>query len=159
MWIPSKTAKKYGACVIVDATFYQVCSFRSGSVVKNSPANAGDTGDKGSIPGSKRQGFDPWVEEIPWRRAWKPTPAFLLGDSHGQRSLCCSPPGCKEVDTIEATKHSIPDERGCVLHIDMNEYPMIKRIPLTFGCCACQTSFSLCCLHIPVPATGEVYPI
>ena len=29
-------------------------SFPGGSVVKNSPANAGDTGDVGSIPGSRR---------------------------------------------------------------------------------------------------------
>ena len=26
----------------------------------------------------KRQGFDPWVGKIPWRRQWQPTPAFLL---------------------------------------------------------------------------------
>ena len=25
--------------------------------------------------------------KIPWRRAWQPTPAFLPGESHGQRSL------------------------------------------------------------------------
>jgi len=24
---------------------------------------------------------------IPWRRAWQPTPVFLPGESHGQRSL------------------------------------------------------------------------
>ena len=35
----------------------------------------------------KRGGFDAWVREIPWRRAWQPTPVFLLGESHGQRSL------------------------------------------------------------------------
>ena len=35
----------------------------------------------------KRCGFDPWVRRIPWRRAWKPTPVFLPGKSHGQRSL------------------------------------------------------------------------
>ena len=35
----------------------------------------------------RRQGFDPWVRKIPWRRAWQPTPAFLPGESHGQRSL------------------------------------------------------------------------
>ena len=34
------------------------------------------------IPGS-----DPWVGKIPWRRAWQPTPVFLPGESHGQRSL------------------------------------------------------------------------
>ena len=36
---------------------------------------------------SKRRVFDPWVEKIPWRRAWQPTPVFLLGESHGQRGL------------------------------------------------------------------------
>ena len=35
----------------------------------------------------KRHGFDPWVEKIPWRRAWQPTPVFLPGESHGQRSF------------------------------------------------------------------------
>ena len=26
----------------------------------------------------KGHGFNPWVRKIPWRRAWQPTPAFLL---------------------------------------------------------------------------------
>ena len=47
-------------------------------MVKNLPANAGDTRDKGLIPGSGK---------IPWRRNWEPTPAFLPGESQGQRSL------------------------------------------------------------------------
>ena len=46
-------------------------------VVKNPLANAGD----------KIHGFDPWIGKIPWRRAWQPTPVFLPGESHGQRSL------------------------------------------------------------------------
>ena len=29
----------------------------------------------------KRCGFDPWVRKTPWRRAWKPTPVFLPGES------------------------------------------------------------------------------
>ena len=41
-------------------------------VVKNPPAKAQDV---------KIFGFDPW------RRAWQPTPVFLPGESHGQRSL------------------------------------------------------------------------
>ena len=32
-------------------------------------------------------GFDPWVGKILWRRKRQPTPAFLPGKSHGQRSL------------------------------------------------------------------------
>ena len=35
----------------------------------------------------KRYGFYPWVGMIPWRRKWQPTPVFLHGESHGQRSL------------------------------------------------------------------------
>jgi len=45
----------------------------------------------------------PWVGKmIPWRRAWQPTPVFLPGESHGQRSLTgYSPWGRKEWDTTE----------------------------------------------------------
>ena len=50
----------------------------------------------------RRQGFSPWVGKIPWRRKWQPTPVFLPGESHGQRSLAgCSPRGRKESDTTE----------------------------------------------------------
>ena len=34
-----------------------------------------------------RCGFDPWVGKILQRRKWQPTPVFLPGKSHGQRSL------------------------------------------------------------------------
>ena len=34
----------------------------------------------------RRQGFDPWVGKIPWRRKWQPTPVFLPRKSHGQRT-------------------------------------------------------------------------
>ena len=49
-----------------------------------------------------RPGFDPWVEKISWRRRWQPTPVFLPGRSHGQRSLAGnSPRGRKESDMTE----------------------------------------------------------
>ena len=35
----------------------------------------------------KRYGFNPWVGKIPWSRKWQPTPVFLPGKFHGQRSL------------------------------------------------------------------------
>ena len=35
----------------------------------------------------RRPGVDPWVGKIPWRTEWLPTPIFLFGESHGQRSL------------------------------------------------------------------------
>ena len=50
----------------------------------------------------KRCGFDPWVGKIPCKRKWQPTPVFLLGKSHGQRSLVGhSPWGCKDLDMTE----------------------------------------------------------
>ena len=56
---------------------------------------------------SKRRGFDPWVRKIPWRREWQPTPVFLPGESHGQRSLVSySPRGLKESDTTEWITHT-----------------------------------------------------
>ena len=34
----------------------------------------------------RRCRFSPWGGKMPWRRAWQPTPVFLPGESHGQRS-------------------------------------------------------------------------
>ena len=43
-----------------------------------------------------------WVGKIPWSRTWQPTPVFLPGESHGQRSLAgYSPWGHKESDMTE----------------------------------------------------------
>ena len=54
---------------------------------------------------SRRPGFSPWVGKIPWRRKWQPTPVFLLGKSHGQRSLVDSSSwGHKRVGHDLATK-------------------------------------------------------
>ena len=47
----------------------------------------------------KRCSFSPWVRKIPCRRAWPPTPGFLPGEPHGQRSLVgYSPWGLKGVE-------------------------------------------------------------
>ena len=52
-------------------------SILGGSVIKNLPANAGDT---------KRHRFEPWVRKISWRIKWQPTPIFLPVKSHGPQS-------------------------------------------------------------------------
>ena len=49
-------------------------------------------GARGTVPAyqcqrGKRCGFHPCVGKIPERRTWQPTPVFLPGESHGQRSL------------------------------------------------------------------------
>ena len=65
-------------------------------MAKSRPANAGHTRDTG---------FGSWVETIPWRRECEPTPVFLPGEFHEQRSLAsCSPWGCEESDTTEHTQ-------------------------------------------------------
>ena len=63
-----------------------------GSVVKNLPGNAGDLS---------------LIRKIPWRRKWQPTPVFLPGKSHGQRSLAgYSPQGLKRVGHDLATNNN-----------------------------------------------------
>ena len=55
--------------------------------------------------------FGPWVKKIPWRRTWQPTPIFLSGEFHGQRSLAGSSPwGCKELDRTEQLTLSVSIE-------------------------------------------------
>ena len=64
-------------------------------VVKNLPANVGDIRDVSLIPGFGGH---------PGGGNGNPTPVFLPGESHGQKSLVgCSPWGCKELDTTEVT--------------------------------------------------------
>ena len=54
---------------------------------EKSACDAEDAGDEG------------W---IPWGRAWQPTPVFLPGESHRQRSLVSySPWGRKESDKTQ----------------------------------------------------------
>ena len=55
----------------------------------------------------KRCGFDPWVGRSPGRG--QPSPVFLPGESHGQRSLVgYSPRDCKQSDTTELLTLSLP---------------------------------------------------
>ena len=35
----------------------------------------------------KKLRFDPWIGKILWKRVWQPTPEFLPGEAHGQKSL------------------------------------------------------------------------
>ena len=68
-----------------------IWGFPGGSVVKN-------------LPAMQKTRVQSLVRKIPWGKEWLPTPVFLPGEFHGQRSLehynawCC-----KESDT---TKHA-----------------------------------------------------
>ena len=62
--------------------------------------------------GSRRVGHDSVTSLslftfMHWRRKWQPTPVFLPGESHGQRSLAGHGPwGRRELDMTEVTKHA-----------------------------------------------------
>ena len=62
----------------------------------------------------RRHRFDPRVRKILWRRKWRPTPAFLPGKFHAQRSLegCMQSMGGKESGTVE---HVSPHTRVLAL--------------------------------------------
>ena len=60
-----------------------------------------------NVSAIKRNGFNPWVGKIPWRRIWQPAPVFLLEKSSVQsRLVSYGPWGCGESGTTEATEHS-----------------------------------------------------
>ena len=68
-------------------------------IIQRSP---GGSDGKQSALQSWRPGFDPWAGKIPWRKEWLPTPVFLPGKSHGQRSLAgCIPLGSQESNVTE----------------------------------------------------------
>ena len=79
----------------VKGTVTKVCTnVMTSTAPSNSPIR--QVFDSGYFSGSEgkestcqcnRLGFDPWVLKIPRRREWQPTPVFLPGKFHGQRSL------------------------------------------------------------------------
>ena len=68
-----------------------VCSWSSffSSTNKNLGSHFSASGKKPACQWrrSNRYRFDPWVRKLPWRSAWHPTPVFMPGESHAQRSL------------------------------------------------------------------------
>ena len=85
----------------------------------------------------KRHGFDPWVGKLPWTREWQPTPVFLSGEFHGQRSLAgYSPWGGKEsqlshrhdwaTNTFTSTKSVFKMQKKKVMYLIYcyNGYPI-----------------------------------
>ena len=95
------------------------------------------------------------VRNISWRKKWQPTPVFLPGKFHSQRSLVgYSPRGCNESDTTAHTWHSsvlllLPvmewDFRVCQLHLLVFLPVILVSVIMQFGCvlytlmkCGCE---------------------
>ena len=86
------------------AYIFKYIDFPGGSDSKASVYNAGSLG---LIPESGR---------FPWRRKWHPSPVFLPGKPHGQRSLVgYSPWGRKELDTTEQLHFHFQMYRSIIL--------------------------------------------
>ena len=101
-YLPTETMLEIrGFMVEGEPLLYVLCMF-------GFPCGASDKEPACQCRRCKRCTFDPWVEKIPWRRKWQPTPVFLPGKSHGQRSLVgSSPQGFTERDTTEATSSTV----------------------------------------------------
>ena len=93
----------------------------------------------------RKHRFNPCVGKIPRRRKWQPTPVFLPGESHGQRSLVgYRPRGRKESDKTEwlhfhfsLVKSVKSVSRFILLHVDFQlSVPFIDK-----------TFFLFCCLY------------
>ena len=85
----------------------------------------------------QKGGFNPWVRKILWRRAQQPTPVFLPGESHGQRTLeGYSPQGHRDLNMSEVTQQQ--QQHICVhVYIYTNVFDLL---------CACI--FVLCELSV-----------
>ena len=66
-------------------------------LVKNLPASTGDIRDIG---------FDPWVEKIPWRRAWQHSSLLAWKIPWTELPDELQSTGSQRSDTTEATKHA-----------------------------------------------------
>ena len=82
----------------------------------------------------KGPGFDPWVGKISWRRAWQPTPVFLPGVSHGQRSqVGCNPESRKVGHDWSTTAGMHTYNCSCLLYINDYEYRFCLENPVDGG--------------------------
>ena len=67
--------------------FSKLCLFSLSANCMGFPGGASGEEPASPCRRHKRQGFDPWVGKILWRRKWQLIPVFLPGESCGQRSL------------------------------------------------------------------------
>ena len=90
-----------------------------------------------------------WVGRILWRRKWQPTPVFLPGKFHGQRSLAIySPWTCRESDTTEHTHmHAHTHTRT---HTHTHTHTHTRTQPVVYKCFTC-----LLCLVVLPPIKKE----
>ena len=84
----------------------------------------------------RRFRFYPWVRKIPWRRKRQPTPLFLPGKSHGQRSLVgYSPWSPKESDmTKPLSTHAFTRVARFQRALSVRQLSLGHSLPTFFVC-------------------------
>ena len=108
-----------------------------------------------NLPAMQETRLHSWVRKIPGRSEWLPTPVFLPGKFHGQRSLAgYSLRGLKELDTTEQLTFSLHIfTMGIKLE---NTWPPLVETQNTYlflVCCQVrllENFFSINCLEILV---------
>ena len=99
----------------------------------------------------KRHRFDPWVGKILLNGTGHPTPGFLPGESHGQRSLAGYCPQAQRVGHNWATKHilfqdakTITQNGACLAPSLLVDYPKpnpkSRTVTKFFNSNKCQTN-------------------
>ena len=85
----------------------------------------------------RRLGFHPWIRKVSWSRKWQPTPVFLPGKSHGQRSLAgYSPWGPKKVKHDLATqKQQQQQQQASHIYSILQFLHLIIKISATWSAC------------------------
>ena len=71
----------------------------------------------------RRPGFHPWVGKTLWRREWRPSPVFLPGESHGQRSLVGY-----SLWGLERVRHDLATKQQYALGLSI-----LYSVPVAFG--------------------------
>ena len=94
----------------------------------------------------RRHSFSPWLETIPQRRKWQPTPVFLPGVSHGQGSLV----GYSLFYSFQPS--FLTDiAQFLIWHTDPQSYTCFSRI---FTPLCLHQSLSSNCNFLPVPSVS-----
>ena len=100
-----------------------------------------------NLPAMQGTGLDPWVGKILWKGEWQPTPVFLPGESHGQRSLAGYRPwGHKESDRTERLTLSLFGRLG---YVDLDSIDIWGWVVL---CCGGAMLCTVGCLAASLPS-------
>ena len=120
----------------------------------------GGSDGKESACQCRRHGFDLWVGKIPWRKEWQPTPVFLPGEPHGQRSLAGTVHGVTK-SWMQLSDSTInKDDRKGTCARQHPAIPLVHTVSIQQGithlrCCVCCESDSPRLLPKVRPSLGN----